>query len=73
MADVEHLAKEFEKLYDFVMIDGGKGDPCLSTRVTLAEDTLSKISSNLGKMVWLLVGIFITIVIDLVTHQGLKL
>jgi hypothetical protein len=68
MLDPNHLHDEFEKLHHFVMIDGGKGSPSLSTRVTLMEETVANISSNLGKMVWLLVAIFFGIMADLVVH-----
>jgi hypothetical protein len=70
VADLEHLADEFERLHNFVMVDGGKNDPCLASRVTTAETTLARISGNLGKIVWLLVGIFVTIVADAVVHAG---
>jgi hypothetical protein len=74
MDDEEHLRSEFEKLHDFVMIDSGKGSPSLSTRVTLMEATVTNISSNLGKMVWLLVGIFVSIMADVIVHAtGAKL
>ena len=64
MEGLEHLTSEFEKLHDFVMVDGGKNDPCLASRVTTTEATISRISANLGKIVWLLVGIFVTILAD---------
>ena len=48
MPDPNHLHDEFEKLHEFVMIDGGKGSPSLSTRVTLMEETVANISANLG-------------------------
>jgi hypothetical protein len=70
VADLEHLNREFEKLHDFVMIDRGKSEPSLATRVTLTEVTISGISSNLSKMVWLLVGIFATIIADMILHAS---
>lgn len=70
VADLEHLADEFERLHNFVMVDGGKNDPCLASRVTTTETTLARISANLGKIVWLLVGIFVTIVADAVVHAS---
>ena len=67
--DLEHLTDEFEKLHDFVMIDGGQNNPSLATRVTLTEKTVASISSNLNRMVWLLVGIFVTIIADIAVHS----
>lgn len=67
---ITHLNAEFEKLHDFVMVDGGKNDPCLASRVTITEQTVARISSNLGKIVWLLLGIFLTIVADVVVHAN---
>jgi hypothetical protein len=70
MADLDHLYQEFEKLHDYVMIDRSKAEPSLSTRVMLTEVAVAGISSNLSKMVWLLVGIFATIVADIVVHAS---
>jgi hypothetical protein len=70
VANLEHLAYEFERLHNFVMVDGGKNDPCLASRVTTTETTIARISANLGKIVWLLVGIFVTIVADAVVHAS---
>jgi len=70
MADLDHLNQEFEKLHGYVMIDRSRAEPCLSTRVTLTEVAVAGISSNLGKMVWLLVGIFATIVADIIVHAS---
>jgi hypothetical protein len=70
MADLDHLNQEFEKLHGYVMIDRSRAEPSLSTRVTLTEVAVAGISSNLGKMVWLLVGIFATIVADIIVHAS---
>jgi hypothetical protein len=68
MPDLNHLNDEFEKLHDFVMVDRGKNEPSLASRVTAVEIVAANISANLGKMVWLLVGIFVSITADLVVH-----
>ena len=72
MSDPNHLHDEFEKLHDFVMVDRGKNDPSLASRVTAVETVAANISANLSKVVWLLAGIFISIlgdVIFLVIHS----
>jgi hypothetical protein len=56
------------------MVDGGKGNPSLASRVTQVETSLASISSNLGHIVWLLVGMFVAILGDIAVHaSGLKL
>ena len=72
MSDPTDLHDEFEKLHDFVMVDRGKNDPSLASRVTAVETVAANISANLSKVVWLLAGIFISIlgdVIFLVIHS----
>ena len=72
MSDPNDLHDEFEKLHDFVMVDRGKNDPSLASRVTAVETVAANISANLSKVVWLLAGIFISIlgdVIFLVIHS----
>ena len=73
MDDQVHLRSEFEKLHDFVMVDRGKNNPSLASRVTAVETVAANISANLAKMVWLLVGIFVSILGDmlvLLLHTG---
>ena len=55
------LDEKVEKIYLDLYIGEGKSNPGLMTRTTLLEDNLDKINKNLSKMVWLLVGIFLTI------------
>jgi hypothetical protein len=74
MPDLNHLNDEFEKLHDFVMVDRGKNDPSLASRVTAVETVAANISTNLAKMVWLLAGIIISILGDTIVHAtGMKL
>jgi 3-methyladenine DNA glycosylase Tag len=73
MPDLNHLNDEFEKLQDFVMVDRGKNDPSLASRVTAVETIAANISANLAKSFWLLVGIFISLLGDgivLVIHAA---
>lgn len=50
----------------------GNGKPGLTTRMALMEDIVEKISRNLSKIVWLIVGAGITgiagIVVDIVVR-----
>ncbi len=68
--DLKHTRDEFEILHAFVMVDGGKGNPSLASRVTQVETSLASISSNLGHIVWLLVGMFVAILGDIAVHAS---
>ena len=64
-----HAENEFEKMHTDMYVGQGPINPPLTQRVALLESTVKSIGSNLGKMVWLLVGIFVTIIGDMILHN----
>lgn len=58
------LARKVMKMYEDMYEGDGAENPSVTTRLSLLEDSVEKISSNLSKMVWLLVGIFAAALID---------
>ena len=54
------LVGRVDKLEKDMYFGDGPKNPSMTTRMTVVEDSVRSISANLSKMVWLLVGIFLT-------------
>lgn len=68
LADVGRMAQRHDKdLYH------GNGKPALTIRMALMEDIVEKISHNLSKIVWLIVGGGITGLVALVLDIVMRL
>jgi hypothetical protein len=50
-------------------VGDGKENPSVATRLALLEDVVSKLSKNSSRIVWLLVGLVITLIIDICTGK----
>ncbi len=66
MRDIDQMGVQLDKLYTDVYVGEGKSNPPITTRLYNVEEITDSIRGNLTKMVWLLVGIFFTVVGDLV-------
>lgn len=71
MPDIERIAEAVNIMYKDLYVGEGKLNPSVTSRIALLEETVKSISSNLGKMVWLLVGIFVTVIGDIIVHDVL--
>ncbi len=70
MPDIEQIAKEVDHMYKDLYVGEGKSNPSITVRLSTSEEAIDRIGKNLSKMVWLLVGIFITILADVVVHAS---
>ena len=69
MRDIDQMGVALDKLYTDVYVGEGKSNPPITTRLYNVEEITDSIRGNLTKVVWLLVGIFFTVVGDLVIRE----
>jgi hypothetical protein len=70
MEEQSEVTMKVDTMYKDLYIGAGKLSPSLFSRVTLMEDQLDRMNKNLSKMVWLLLAIFGTGVVDTVMRYA---
>lgn len=66
MQNVHNGSDPITKLYTDMYIGNGKGNPSITVRISLLEEGLERIDKNLNKITWLLVGVILTAIADVV-------
>ena len=70
--DIADLARDVRKLVVDVYLGTDKENPSIITRLTLLENNVEKINSNLSKLVWLSFGILGTAITNIYLHVAGK-
>lgn len=60
------LIEDVRKMYHDLYLGGGKSDPSITTRLSQVEDCLARISTNLSKLTWIVIGILASVIGDII-------
>lgn len=72
MVDSVELARRVSKMYVDLYEGTDKDNPSITTRLTVTENNVEQIKSNLSKLVWLSLGILGTAIANIVLHLAGK-
>jgi hypothetical protein len=66
LRSLEEVDRDVEKLMTDTYYGKGRSDPSLTTRMAAVEASLERLSSNLSKIAWLVVGTLTTVIGEIV-------
>lgn len=65
--EYKDLIDDVHKIHVDLYEGRGKNDPSITSRLAMVEDCIARISTNLSKITWIVIGILGAIVTDIVS------
>jgi len=61
--------EEHQKIRRDLWEGDGKDNPSVTARLAVLEDTMEKLTENISKLVWMVVGTLVAVIGDIVFHS----
>jgi hypothetical protein len=64
--DSEDLEEDVRKLHTDMYLGNGRDNPSITTRLSMVEDKIERMSKNLNKALWLVAGTLLGVIGEIV-------